>query len=148
MWQAYPFGALSLSSDWACWSLERIALDGVTMASQLHCDGLVVAECLHGVAVLSWPPERARETCILLVAFAADAGKLCASPAAVSPERFLQAKGFTHEEQVIACAVSSASGAVTAQGVGMQARTSTHGQSHSSALFRSSANTQSESLRY
>ena len=106
MWSDYPFGALSTGSDWAWWSLSDVASDGVRLANELQCGGVVIAQSTQGVAVLSWPRGPGTDAVVLMVAFHDGGGAgQPATPVSVDPQRFLEAKGFLDPDHVIACAV-------------------------------------------
>lgn len=105
MWRDYPFGALSTGSDWAWWSLSDVASDGVRLASELQCGGVVVAHSNQGVAVLSWPRGPGTEAVALMVACSGTGENQPGKPVTVDPQRFLDVKGFSDPELVIACAV-------------------------------------------
>lgn len=106
MWRDFPFGALTTQSDWAWWSLSDVASDGVRLARDLQCaGGMVIAQSNAGMAVLSWPRGPGTQAVVLMVAFGGARAKPPATSVTVDPQRFLNAKGFSDPDHVIACAV-------------------------------------------
>jgi hypothetical protein len=116
MWEAFPFGAILPDSDWAWWALDQVASEGVALAGQLNCKGIVIAQGLQGAAVLSWPQGPGSDPQVLMVAFRGADGVLPGAPTPVDPQRFLNAKGFSDRDRVIACAVFFKHYLVTASG--------------------------------
>ncbi len=148
MWSAYPFGALTVDSDWAWWPLERVAALGGAMASELHCDGLVVAECRQGAAVLTWPdsPEQSQ---ILMVAYPRSAGGVTKPMSApMHSGRFLKVKGFAEADHVIACAITPPTVTVETSMCAIQSWTSARSKTSHSARFASSEVTRNNSQRH
>lgn len=108
MWQLYPFGALILDDNWGWWSLSRVIAEGQELAAEAgHPKGLAIASAMDGIAVLDWSDGLGDPGCIHLVSYRAlKAGASSSGEgwAALSPERFLRAKGFDRPEALVACA--------------------------------------------